>query len=164
MCAGPAARFSPMSWCPCGFLAHGAGCMHDCPVQYASIDVADMMGTNRQGITKNILMRRIDQRGNYITNVDYTCVVCCCAAMIAAAALYSMQVDLTCPLPRPHIPAHPARVRSGDQVLEYEEVSGDIEHDCRVTMYNDAGFQGWEVPVPPGRFTVGDLEKEGGER
>ena len=33
------------------------------------------MGTNRQGITKNIVMRRIDSQGNYITNVDYTCVL-----------------------------------------------------------------------------------------
>jgi hypothetical protein len=43
-----------------------------CRAQYASIDVSDMMGTNRRGITRNIVMRRVDSQGNFITNVDYT--------------------------------------------------------------------------------------------
>ena len=96
--------------------------MPDLVCQYASIDVSDMMGTNRQGITKNIVMRRVDSQGNFITNVDYT----------------------------------------GDQVLEYEEFTGDIALDCRATMYENNDFSGWQVDVSTGRHPVGELEKISG--
>ncbi len=46
--------------------------MPDLVCQFASIDVSDMMGTNRQGITKNIVMQRIDSSGKVIQRVDYT--------------------------------------------------------------------------------------------
>ena len=46
--------------------------MPDLVCQYASIDVSDMMGTNRQGITKNIVMQRVDSNGKAINRVDYT--------------------------------------------------------------------------------------------
>jgi hypothetical protein len=46
--------------------------MPDLVCQFASIDVSDMMGTNRQGITKNIVMQRVDSSGKKIQRVDYT--------------------------------------------------------------------------------------------
>ena len=46
--------------------------MPDLVCQFASIDVSDMMGTNRQGITKNIVMQRVDSTGKAIQRVDYT--------------------------------------------------------------------------------------------
>ena len=39
--------------------------------QFSSLDVQDIMGTERQGITKNILMQRIDSHGRAI-EVKYT--------------------------------------------------------------------------------------------
>ena len=94
--------------------------MPDLVCQYSSIDVSDMMGTNRQGITKNIVMQRVDSNGKAINRVDYT----------------------------------------GDQVLEYEAVDETPSHDCRVAMYDKPDMTGWKVEMPPGQFTVGDLEKQ----
>ena len=49
--------------------------------------------------------------------------------------------------------------RSGDQLLEYEEIDGTPAHDCRVTMYEEDNFGGWSVEVAMGRHPVGELEK-----
>ena len=38
---------------------------------FASIDVSDMMGTERQGITKDITMTRLDAKGDSLGVVDY---------------------------------------------------------------------------------------------
>ena len=40
--------------------------------QYASLDVSDMMGTERQGITKDVTMMRIDADGIDIALLDYS--------------------------------------------------------------------------------------------
>jgi len=39
--------------------------------QFASIDVSDMMGTERQGVTKDITMTQLDDKGNPIGVLDY---------------------------------------------------------------------------------------------
>jgi len=40
--------------------------------QFASIDISDMMGTERQGITKDITMTRLDAEGTSLGVIDYT--------------------------------------------------------------------------------------------
>ena len=40
--------------------------------QFASIDISDMMGTERQGITKDITMTRLNSEGESLGVIDYT--------------------------------------------------------------------------------------------
>ena len=40
--------------------------------QFASIDISDMMGTERQGITKDITMTRLNSDGESLGVIDYT--------------------------------------------------------------------------------------------
>lgn len=133
------------------------------------------MGTERQGITKNVVMQRIDSHGQAV-EVKYT-------------------GDEVTPAPRsstpgrarklaPQLPAavthDPSNRASGSdpsatasvnklcvfQVLEYETVDETPTHDCRVTMYDDVNFghgsgHGWDSTIPAGRYPIGELEKKG---
>ena len=44
--------------------------VHDVPCEFLSVDVADMTGTNRHNISKDILKWRLDARGHMIQHAN----------------------------------------------------------------------------------------------
>ena len=131
--------------------------MPDLVCQFASIDVSDMMGTNRQGITKNIVMQRIDSTGKTIQRVDYTgdqvleyesgelLPVRCIAQLLCCSVRGGMS-----PAPRTQLLPVPPR----------RSVDTTPSHDCRATMYDKSDFGGWKSQVPPGQFMFNELDKK----
>ena len=108
---------------------------------FASLDVSDMMGTERQGITKDIIMTRLDSDGKSLGVVDYT----------DDAITYEEIADTS-------LEEAPCTVGTGFPLPASQR---SRLRTAQVTMYEHADFTGWEAAFAPGEYDHAKLETHG---
>lgn len=151
--------------------------MPDLVCQFASVDVQDIMGTDRQGITKNIVMQRVDAHGNRI-NVDYLgdsvleyevateepsehdCTVTMYGGQMYDGWKLAVQAG------RYLVGELENKVDkfTGKTAWKNDELSSiKVAEGCVAIVYEHGDYNGWHAILPPGEYSMEALVNNGGK-